>query len=104
MPGPRKKTPARPRLVPADAALPPAGGVSIPLPVPIIVIHGGPASNLFDLYPVQPDAVYTLTRGGWPLHKPGSEKNFDRLPVDPDEPAVTLNTGGRAVAPARVTP
>lgn len=72
------------------------------LPWPVIVIHGNPASNLWDSYLTQPDAAYTLTRGGWPLHLPSSQKNYDRLPLHPDDPGVTLNTTGRAVSPARL--
>lgn len=74
-----------------------------PPAVPIVVVHGNPASNLWDMYLTQPEATFTLTRGGWPLHKPNQEKRFDRLPFHPDEPAVTLNTSGRAVTPARIS-
>jgi hypothetical protein len=74
----------------------------VPLPWPVIVIHGNPASNLWDLYLTQPDAAYTLTPGGWPLHLPSFQKNYDRLPLHPDDPGVTLNTTGRAVGPARL--
>jgi pimeloyl-ACP methyl ester carboxylesterase len=73
-----------------------------PLPTPIVVIPGNPASNLWDLYLTQPDPTYTLSRGGFPLHKPSNEKNYDRLPFHPDDPTVTLNTTGRAVSPARL--
>jgi len=94
------------------AALPPRGFRMIraavlmdsatPLPTPIIVLPGNPASNLWDLYPTQPDQVYTLTRGGFPLHKPSNEKNYDRLLFHPDDPLVTLNTTGKTISPARV--
>jgi len=73
-----------------------------PLPTPIIVLPGNPASNLWDVYLTQPDQIYTLTRGGFPLHKPSNEKNFDRLLFHPDDPSVTLNTTGSAVSPARI--
>lgn len=72
------------------------------LPRPIIVVHGNPASNLLDLYLTQPDAVYTLARGGFPLHFPGSTKLYQRVPFHPDDPTTTLNVTGRAVAPARI--
>jgi pimeloyl-ACP methyl ester carboxylesterase len=70
--------------------------------VPVIVVPGNPASNLWDLYLTQPEGAYTLTRGGWPLHMPSAQKNYDRLPMHPDDPGVTLNTTGRAISPARL--
>jgi pimeloyl-ACP methyl ester carboxylesterase len=73
-----------------------------PPPTPIIVVHGNPASNLLDLYTTTPEGAYTLSRGGWPLHKPSFEKRFDRLPFHPDDQATTLNTTGKAVVPARL--
>ncbi len=97
----RKTAPVAP-MAAADTA-PAVAAAAAPLPTPIIVIPGNPASNLLDLYPTQPDAAYTLSRGGWPLHKPGGEKNYDRLPFHPDDPGTTLNTTGKAVTPARIT-
>jgi pimeloyl-ACP methyl ester carboxylesterase len=73
-----------------------------PAPTPIIVVHGNPASNLLDLYTTTPEGAYTLSRGGWPLHKPSFEKRFDRLPFHPDDQSTTLNTTGKAVVPARM--
>ena len=71
-------------------------------PRPIVVVHGNPASNLLDLYLTQPDAVYTLARGGWPAHLPGSTKLYQRIPFHPDDPTTTLNVTGNAVAPSRI--
>jgi hypothetical protein len=76
---PPKKTkkppkPPTPKVVAADAGVPPVAGNRIPFPTPIVVIHGGPASNLLDLYLTQSDTVFTLSRGGWPLHKPSGEQ------------------------------
>jgi len=102
MPTGSRKSKTKPKLAPADAAVPPVADTAIPLPTPIIVVHGNPASNLWDLYLTQPETAYTLTRGGWPLHKPSAQKGYDRLPFHPDDPTTTLNTTGRAVAPARI--
>jgi pimeloyl-ACP methyl ester carboxylesterase len=69
-------------------------------PIPIVVIHGGPASNLLDLYPTTPDDVFTLSRGF--LHFPSAHKRYERLPFHPDDPATTLNTTGKTLTPARL--
>jgi pimeloyl-ACP methyl ester carboxylesterase len=76
--------------------------VADPLPWPVIVVHGMPSSNLWDLYLTEPGAAYILSRGGWPLHLPSFQRNYDHLPMHPDDPEVTLNTTGRAVSPARL--
>jgi len=92
---------ARPRT-PRTAVVAATARTTTPLPTPINVIPGNPASNLWDLYLTQPDPTYILTRGGFPFHKPSSEKNYDRLPFHPDDPLTTLNTTGRTVGPARI--
>ncbi len=70
------------------------------LPTPIIVVHGDPASNLYDLYPTTPDQLYTLSSGF--LGKPTTGANYDRLAFHPDDPVTSLNTTGSSVAPARI--
>lgn len=74
------------------------------LPAPIVVVHGNPASNMFDHYPTVPEDVFTLSRGGWPMHVPGTTREFARLPFHPDDERVTLNTTGKVTLPARVLP
>ena len=71
-----------------------------PLPTPVVVIHGGPASNLLDLYPTTPDDVFTLGRGF--LNVPTQRKRWDRVPFHPDDERVSLNTTGRTITPARL--
>lgn len=90
----RKKTAARQAaaLVRATAATRP--------PTPIVVIHGDPASNLFDLYLTTPDQAYTLSSGF--LGKPTTPAHYDRLPFHPDDPTTTLNTTGKTVTPSRI--
>jgi pimeloyl-ACP methyl ester carboxylesterase len=100
----RTRKPSVKRAAPAPRTLRSAVAAvdAVPLPVPIIVVPGNPASNLLDLYPTTPDSTYTLSRGGWPFHKPSADKNYDRLPFHPDDPATTLNTTGKSIAPARI--
>jgi pimeloyl-ACP methyl ester carboxylesterase len=77
-----------------------AAGPTVPLPAPIIVVPGNPAVNLLDLYLTTPDPAFTLSRGF--LNKPSFDKNYDRLPFHPDDPATTLNLTGKKVTPARL--
>ena len=82
----------------SDAA--PAATAAPSLPTPIIVVHGGPASNLLDLYLTTPDEVFTLSRGF--LNFPSQQKRYNRLPFHPDDPSTTLNTTGKSMTPARL--
>jgi pimeloyl-ACP methyl ester carboxylesterase len=71
------------------------------LPTPVIVIHGGPASNLLDLYSTTPEEIFTLGRGF--LSIPKQHKQWDRVPFHPDDESITLNTSSRPITPARIT-
>src|SRR5258707_7985354 len=96
MAGPKnKKKPA----TPSPAAVAVAAGTQPP-PTPIIVMHGGPASNLLDLYLTTPDQVFTLSRGT--LNFPSQHKQYDRLPFHPDDELITLNATGKTITPARL--
>src|SRR6185503_16051690 len=77
-----------------------SGTTQASLPTPVIVIHGGPASNLLDLYLTTPDAVFTLSRGT--LNFPSQKKEWARVPFHPDDELITLNTTGKTITPARL--
>src|SRR5262245_17415953 len=80
---------------------PPVGrNIGKATPTPVIVIHGGPASNLLDLYLTTPEDVFTLGRGF--LNVPRQHKRWDRVPLHPDDERVTLNTTGSTITPARL--
>jgi len=99
----RKATAARRAAAVSVARTPATTPATTPgssLPTPIVVIHGDPASNLYDLYLTTPDHAYTLSSGF--LGKPTTEAHYDRLPFHPDDPATTLNTSGRTVTPSRI--
>ena len=96
MPPKSKKKPAS-APPPAPMAL---GAGAQPPPTPVIVMHGGPASNLLDLYLTTPDQVFTLSRGT--LNLPSQHKLYDRLPFHPDDELITLNTTGKTITPARL--
>lgn len=70
---------------------------AVPLPTPIIVVHGIPARSLLDLYLTMPDPAYTLSRGGFPFHKSSAAKNYDPLPFHPDSAPSLPSTSRRAL-------
>jgi len=72
----------------------------MPLPTPVVVLHGGPASNLLDLYLTTPEEVFTLSRGTF--HFPSQRKEWNRVPFHPDDESITLNTTGKTITPARL--
>src|SRR4051812_4540266 len=77
-----------------------AGTKTPAAPTPVVVLHGGPASNLVDLYLTTPEDVFTLGRGF--LNVPSQRKRWDRVPFHPDDERVTLNTTGATITPARI--
>ena len=79
---------------------PKTSATGMPLPTPVVVLHGGPASNLLDLYLTTPDEVFTLSRGTF--HFPSQRKEWNRVPFHPDDESITLNTTGKTITPARL--